>query len=304
MNNQTAFHKYCKQFISQFEQGNLFDALQTLGEMGKLIPDGDFQDLILLFKSRLARLDRSRGELGYQEESRERTVLSNQVLGVYKDMRRAATEREQLSRFKDKIEVNTGKIDQLSQDVAALSTKLTFKADLAKERYQRLGECWSAMYRFERYFYKQLQQFLLSILEAEHKYLVQITDVGIPLPELVLSQEVQDRMDGLTLRDSEHQLWEKTFDAVFEEYDKVDLVLEENRFWLGPTFYGNARTCLDCYLPFFQSFKDRHYLGCVSCLKEHLVRRETIDGTVAQIQKEWLSVDEWANVRPENTQTT
>lgn len=282
---------FCTEIRTKIIRADIEGAFVTLQKVIDLIDDSNYkiQKDQLEFRYNKNKKERLNGTIANDEGSRQLNEITTSLLQFLQSLDVQLTLKE-----------NHDKIDNIQESITQISARLSLNIEIAKERINRLGECWTAVYIFENQLFgivKNFLEFLFSGIELHEdlaakfgafKYNRNLDN----LYNLLSDNQLISILENCNLTNDEHGTLLQKMEIAFEEYSNADLVLEKNKFWLGFKIYEQARKYHDCYPIFLSEYRDKKYTGCLKCLSYQKDAKGSIDEAIAIFQSKFFEAEE------------
>lgn len=271
--------KLCKSIKIKIGESDLEGAFSDMEELIELVDkDGVYETDLILMKNRYNRIQKKKlkGILSAEDQKEENIIIVN-FLDFLGKMNVERIVRE-----------NQEKIDGIEDAVKDLRYMLSLNVEIAKERINKLGQCWSAMHRFENKLFRIVEDFIQCLLsdkeipdELSSKFKAfRFNKTLDNLFQLLSDESLISILDHSHISNDDHLKLLQRMEAVFLDYEEADMVLEENKFWLGYEIYEEARLYHNCYPRFLEQYREKIYTGCLGCLKYQKAAKDSIEAII------------------------
>lgn len=282
--SENELHQYCASIRQHVAKFRLEEAFQETNKLIGLIGEDSF-------RIRVAHL-----ELRYNKykSDKQKNILTEEIAST--TLSRIIDDFLQFLQNLDiqrTLKLNFEKIEDIKLQVSKLSAKLSLNIEIAKERINRLGECWTSMYTFENQLFKVIEEFIIHLIDFNKvsaaakrvldcfKYTRNLDN----LYTLLVHPELRPLLENGKLIEETHDDLLQKMQIVYLDYQKADMILEQNKFWLGPDIYKEARKYHDCYPRVLQQYKEKNYLGCLHCLEYQKQAAGSIESIIQKFQE-------------------
>lgn len=277
-------HQYCASIRKHVAKFRLEEAFQETNKLIGLIGEDSYRIRVTHLEARYNKYKSDKQKNTLTEELAS-TTLSRIIDDFLQFLQNLDIHRT--------LKLNFEKIEDIKLQVSKLSAKLSLNIEIAKERINRLGECWTSMYTFENELFKVIEEFILNLIDFNavspaakgvidcFKYTRNLDN----LYNLLVYPELRQLLESGKLQDATHDDLLQKMNIVYLDYQKADLILEQNKFWLGQDIYKEARKYHDCYPRVLQQYKEKNYLGCLSCLEYQKQAAGSIEGIIQKFQE-------------------
>ena len=269
----------CKSIKTKIGESDLDGAFNDMEKLiSQVDKEGVYETDLILMKNRYSRIQKKKmqGILGLEEE-REENIITVNLLDFLGKMNVELIVRE-----------NQEKIDGIEDAVKDLRYMLSLNVEIAKERINRLGQCWSAMHRFENKLFRIVEDFIQCLLsekdiseELNTKFKAfRFNKTLDNLFQLLSDESLISILDHSNISNDDHLKLLQRMETAFLDYEEADMVLEENKFWLGYEIYEEARLYHNCYPRFLEQYREKIYTGCLGCLKYQKAAKDSIEAII------------------------
>ncbi|MBX2874493.1 MAG: hypothetical protein KTR30_20390 [Saprospiraceae bacterium] len=277
-------HQYCDSIRNHVAKFRLEEAFKETNKLIGLIGEESYQIRVTHLEARYNKY----------KSDKQKNTLTEEIASI--TLSRIIDDFLQFLQNLDihrTLKLNFEKIEDIKLQVSKLSAKLSLNIEIAKERINRLGECWTSMYTFENQLFKVIEEFIINLVDFKavsseargvldcFKYTRNLDN----LYQLLVHPELRPLLENGNLKTDTHDDLLQKMVIVYLDYQKADLILEQNKFWLGPEIYKEARKYHDCYPRVLQQYKEKNYLGCLSCLEYQKQAAGSIENIIQKFQE-------------------